>query len=149
MKLHKDSREFIALLNSHRVDYVVVGAYALAFHGRPRNTGDLDILVGCSGGNAEKIEKALQAFGFGEAGVSAADFVVANQVVQLGFPPHRIDLITSLTGVEFAEVWNSRVKSNLDGLPVSFIGLDSFVKNKKATDRAQDKADLEALGIVD
>lgn len=149
MKLHKDSREFIALLNSHKVDYVVVGAFALAFHGRPRNTGDLDILIRCSLGNAEKIESALDAFGFGQAGIAAADFAVANRIVQLGRPPHRIDLITSLTGVGFAEIWDSRVESDLDGLPVSFIGLDSFVKNKKATDRTQDRADLEALGIKD
>ena len=149
MKLHKDLREFIALLNSHKVDYVIVGAFALAFHGRPRNTGYLDILVRCSHANAAKIESALQAFGFGRVGITAADFAVANHIVQLGRPPHRIDLITSLTGVEFAEIWDSRVASDLDGLPVSFIGLDSFVKNKKATDRTQDRADLEALGIRD
>ena len=149
MKLHKDSREFIALLNSHKVDYVIVGAFALAFHGRPRYTGDLDILVRCSEGNAAKIEQALEGFGSGGAGVTAADFLIANQVVQLGRPPHRIDLITSLTGVEFAEIWESRIESDLDGLPVSFIAPAPFVKNKKAVNRPQDRADLEALGITD
>ena len=149
MKLHKDSREFIALLNSHRVDYVIVGAFALAFHGRPRHTGDLDILVRSSSENAARIEKALEAFGFGSAGLAAADFLVPNQIVQLGRPPHRIDLLTSLSGVEFAEIWESRIESDFDGLPVAFIGLDPFVKNKRATNRARDRADLEALGITD
>ena len=149
MKLHKDSREFIALLNSHRVDYVIVGAFALAFHGRPRHTGDPDILVRSSSENAARIEKALEAFVFGSAGLAAADFLVPNQMVQLGRPPHRIDLLTSLSGVEFAEIWESRIESDCDGLPVAFIGLDPFVKNKRATNRAQDRADLEALGITD
>ena len=146
MRLPKDLREFIALLNSHQVEYVIVGAYALAFHGHPRYTGDIDLLVRASAENAAKLEKVIREFGFGAAGLSAGDFLSADQVIQLGRPPNRIDLLTAITGVEFEEVWNDRIGAELDGLPVSFIGRESLIKNKRATGRTQDKADLEALG---
>ena len=146
MRLPKDFKEFIELLNSNRVEYVIVGGYALAFHGTPRYTGDIDFLVRCSPENAARLEKCLHAFGFGSLGITAADFLKSGQVVQLGFPPHRIDIVTSITGVDFDEIWPLRIASELDGQPVSFIDRGSFVKNKKATGRMKDLADVEALG---
>ena len=146
MRLRKDFREFIESLNSHHVDFVIVGAYALAFHGSPRYTGDLDILVRPNLENAARIEQAIRDLGFASTDLKAADFAVPDQIVQLGHPPLRIDLITSLTGVTFDEVWQERVPAELDGVPVSFIGRDAFIKNKKAIGRMKDKADLESLG---
>jgi len=148
MPLPKDLREFIASLNSHRVDYVIVGAYALAFHGHPRYTGDIDILVGAAPENASRLEEVLREFGFGEAGLSARDFLEPEQVIQLGRAPNRIDLLTSITGVSFEEAWANRVPAELDGIPVSFIGRELLIRNKRATERVQDHADLEALGAA-
>jgi hypothetical protein len=147
MPLHKDLREFIELLNSWSVDYVIVGAHALAFHGHPRYTGDLDLLVRPSPENAARLQQVVSQFGFASAALSAQDFLVSEQVIQLGRPPNRIDLFTSLTGVDFDEVWAGRVLSELDGIPVAFIGREAFIKNKRVTGRIQDQADLEALGL--
>ena len=147
MPLHSDLREFIELLNSHRVEYLIVGAHALAFHGHPRYTGDIDILVRASPENAGRLAQVISAFGFADTGLGAKDFLTPDQIVQLGQPPNRVDLLTSITGVGFDEAWANRAPAKLEGLPVFFIGLDSLVKNKKATGRTQDQADLEALGI--
>ena len=147
MRLHSDLREFIELLNSHRVEYLIVGAHALAFHGHPRYTGDIDILVRASPENAGRLEQVISAFGFADTGLGAKDFLTPDRIVQLGQPPHRIDLLTSITGVGFDEAWANRVPAKLEGLSVFFIGRDSLVKNKKATGRTQDRADLEALGV--
>jgi len=146
MPLPKDFREFIESLNSNRVDYVIVGGFALAFHGRPRFTGDLDVPVRPSAENADRLERALVAFGFACLGLKAADFFRPGQMVQMGIRPRRIDILTSITGVDLDEVWRSRVAAELDGLPVHFIDRASFIKNQKATGRPQDLADLDALG---
>ncbi len=103
MPLPSGLREFIELLNSHRVEYLIVGAHALAFHGHPRYTGDIDILVRASPENAGRLEQFISAFGFADSGLGAKDFLTPDQIVQLGQPPHRIDLLTSITGVEFDE----------------------------------------------
>ena len=146
-RLPKDWREFIELLNSHQVDYLIVGAFALAFHGHPRSTGDIDILVRPTAENAARIEKVISGFGFASTGLSAQDFQSAGRVVQLGQSPNRIDLITSLSGVDFDEAWDNRVAAEVDSLPLFFIGIEELAKNKRATDRPQDRADLEALGL--
>ena len=146
MRLQKDLSEFIASLNSHHVDYVLVGGFALAFHGFPRYTGDIDILVRASAENAARLAQVIKSFGFGSLGLTADDFLVPGRVVQLGQPPNRIDILTSITGVGFDEIWESRVPAELDGVPVCFIDRESFLKNKRATGRLKDKADLEALG---
>jgi hypothetical protein len=149
MPLQKDLREFIESLNSRKVEYPIVGAHALAFHGVPRYTGDLDILVRASPENAAKLEEVLVEFSFAAlrsaAGLSAADFLAPGRIVQLGLPPNRIDLLTSITGVEFEEACG-RVAAHLHGVPVCFLGKVSLIKNKRATGRTRDKADLEALG---
>jgi len=146
MHLPKEWREFVELLNSNGVEYLVVGAMALAHHGIPRFTGDIDILVRNSGDNARRVELALQAFGFGGLGLKADDFTESYQVIQLGQPPQRIDLLTSITGVSFEDAWNGKVVAELDGVRVNIISRQHLVLNKKATQRPQDLADLMALG---
>ena len=148
MPLSKGLREFIASLNSHKVEYLIVGGYALAYHGSPRYTGDIDIFLRVSPDNAARVEEVIGDFGFSSLGLSARDFCAANQVVQLGHPPNRVDLITSLSGVTFEEAWAGREAADVDGLPVHFIGRRAFVKNKRAAGRLKDQADLEALGEV-
>jgi hypothetical protein len=144
--MHRDFKEFIEALNLHHVEYVIVGGYALAFHGIPRYTGGMDFLVRVSAENAAKLERALMASGFDSAGIGANDFLLPDHIVQLGFPPFRIDIITSISGVEFEEIWSRRIAAELDGAPVYFIDRESFITNKRATGRKKDQADLEALG---
>lgn len=146
MPLPKDWRAFIESLNSGGVEYLVVGAVALAHHGFPRYTGDLDILVRNSPENARRLESTLQSFGFGDLGLKAKDFIDSYQVVQLGLPPNRIDLLTSITGVSFEEAWAERIETVLEGMRVNFIGRQALIQNKRATRRPQDMADLAALG---
>lgn len=146
MPLPEDWRAFIESLNSHGVEYVVVGAVALAHHGLPRYTGDLDILIRNSADNAQRLESVLAAFGFASLGLKAADFSDSYQVIQLGVPPNRIDLLTSLTGVTFDQAWAGRVEARVGETRVNFIGRDALILNKRVAGRAQDRADLEALG---
>lgn len=146
MDLPKDFKEFIECLNANGVEYVIVGGYAQAFHGRPRFTGDLDVLVRPGPENAARLEAALRSFGFAGSGLSAADFLSEERVVQLGVPPCRIDILTSLTGCTFDEVWAGRIPARLGGVPVNFIGREEYVRNKRAVGRPQDLADLDALG---
>jgi hypothetical protein len=144
MNLSKELREFIALLNSTNVKYVVVGGHAVAFHGYPRFTGDIDFFVERSPENAAKLERVLTDFGFAEIGLKAADFLDPETVVQLGRPPNRIDILTSIDGVEFQEAWNSRIKTSV-GAELFFISKQLLVQNKRATGRTQDLADVERL----
>lgn len=148
MTLAKDLREFIESLSSHGVEFVVVGAHAVAFHGHPRFTGDLDLLVRPAPENAGRLMAALRAFGFASPGLSAADFLRPESVVQLGVAPNRIDLLTSLTGVGFDEAWAGRVAGALGGLPVSFLGYDALLKNKQATGRTRDAEDVARLKAI-
>ncbi len=145
MPLPEDWRAFIESLNSHGVEYVVVGAVALAHHGFPRYTGDLDVLVRTSAHNTERLEAALAEFGFAGLGLKAADFADSYRVIQLGVVPNRIDLLTSLTGVSFEQAWAGRVEAVVEGTRVNFLGRDALILNKRLTGRAQDIADLEAL----
>jgi hypothetical protein len=145
MRLPEDWRAFIESLNSNEVDYLIVGAVALAYHGLPRYTGDLDIWVRSSQENARRIETALAVFGFAALGLSAADFVDSYQVIQLGVAPTRIDLLTSITGVSFDEAWRERVQAELGGVRANVIGREALMKNKRSAGRPQDLADLEAL----
>ena len=146
MEIERDFKELLELLNSHRVEYLLVGAYALAFHGAPRFTGDLDVFVKPDSANSRRLIAALTDFGFGSVGLSAEDFEKPDQVVQLGVPPVRIDLITGISGVSWDEAVDGSVNAELDGLPVRFIGRNHFVINKRAAGRKKDLADLEALG---
>ena len=146
MILNQDFKEFIQLLNEHEVKYLVVGGYAVAFHGYPRYTKDIDIWIYLDKANAEKLLKALKDFGFGSLDLKVEDFLDPDQVIQLGYPPNRIDLITDLKGVEFKNCFSAKIEVEIDGTKVNFIDLEHLKQNKQATGRHQDLADLEHLG---
>lgn len=145
MPLSKDLREFVELFNANEVDYLVVGAFALAFHGVPRYTADLDLLIRPSSKNVERILTALSDFGFGSIGLQAADLQKPKNVIQLGVNPNRIDLLTDIDGVSFEEAWEGRVDGPLDGTQVHYIGLQALLRNKESIGRARDIGDAEEL----
>jgi len=146
MEVQPDFRDLLVLFNKHEVEYLIVGGYALAFHGAPRYTGDIDIFVKPDLVNAQRILAALEEFGFGSVGLTSADFKTPDQIIQLGFPPVRIDIITSLTGVSWEETQSHWVAGAYGEVQVHFIGREQFIANKRATGRKKDMADLEALG---
>jgi len=143
--LSKDFKEFIQLLNENNVKYLVVGGYAVALHGYPRYTKDLDVWVELSLDNAGRILKALEKFGFGSLDLKADDFLETDQIVQLGYPPNRIDILTTLKDLTFEDCYKSRVEIEIQGVHINFIDIDSLKKNKRATGRLQDLADVENL----
>lgn len=143
--INNDFREFIELLNRNDVKYLVVGGYALAFHGYPRYTKDIDIWLWISEENANSIVKTLEQFGFSALDIKKEDFLSAGYVIQLGQPPNRIDLLTSVTGLDFEQCYASKVHINIQGTEIDFIDLENLKKNKKAVGRHQDLADLENL----
>jgi len=143
--LNQDFKEFIQSLNDNGVRYLVIGGYAVALHGYPRYTKDMDVWVEMTADNASKVVKALNQFGFGSLDLKESDFTVPDQIIQLGYPPRRIDILTTLPGVEFSECYSSRVITDIEGVSVSFIDVDNLIKNKKATGRHQDLADVENL----
>ncbi len=145
MVLTQDFREFFQSLNDHSVRYLVIGGYAVAFHGHPRYTQDIDVWIGADEENAQKLIAALQDFGFGSLALSAADFLNPDEIVQLGYPPNRIDLFSAIKGVDFDACYASKVSVEIEGTTVHFIDLENLKKNKRATGRLQDQADLEHL----
>ena len=145
MELEQDFREFIELLNAHKVDYLVVGGYAVTVHGYPRYTGDIDFWVRPVKENAEKMEKVIIAFGFGSLDISKEDFLREDYVIQLGYPPNRLDIMTSVSGLEFDKCWEKREIVESQGLKINFIGLQDLIVNKQKTGRDKDKLDLKNL----
>jgi hypothetical protein len=145
MPLNKDLREFIECLNSNEVEYLIVGAMAVSWHGFPRYSGDIDFLVRPDSANAERVLKSLRMFGFGNLDIAADDLTAPGKVIQLGREPNRIDILTSVTGVTFENAWTSRSVGKLDGIDVQFIGLDALLKNKDATGRSKDLIDAIEL----
>lgn len=145
MRLDRDFREFIECCAAREVRFLIVGGYAVAVHGHPRFTKDLDVWVWLDSGNAERLILALADFGFGALGLVAADFEEPGVVVQLGYPPKRIDVLTSADGVDFEDCFAHRLVVDLDGLPVPFIDLPHLLLNKRASGRPQDLADVAAL----
>lgn len=143
--LNQDFKEFAELPISNRAEYLIVGGYALAAHGHPRYTGDLDFWVGTDVSNAKRLLNVLKAFGFGALGVGLGDLTANDRVIQLGYSPRRIDLLTSIDGVEFAPCYARRMVVPVGGLNLNFIALADFKTNKRATGRHKDLADLEAL----
>lgn len=144
--LNQDFKEFVQSLNASRVRYLIVGGYAVAVHGHPRYTKDIDIWIEMSEENAHRLVQALDDFGFGSLGLQPADFLQPDQIVQLGYPPARIDLLTTLVGVDFDTCHASRVDVLVDDVVASFIDLENLKRNKRASGRLQDLADLENLG---
>lgn len=143
--LNRDFREFVQLLNENRVRFLIVGGYAVAYHGYPRYTKDLDIWIWVEPRNAIRIVRTLEQFGLGSLGLSVNDFLEADQIIQIGYPPARIDLMTTVEGVQFEDCYPARVEAEIDGLTLPFIDLQNLRKNKLASGRYQDLADLERL----
>ncbi len=144
--LNRDFREFIQSLNDNQVRYLVVGGYAVAMHGHPRYTKDLDVWLEMTAENAHQVVAALDQFGFSSLGLAVDDFLAPRQVIQLGYPPSRIDLLSTLPGVDFPTCYRTRIQVEMDGVVVNFIDLENLKKNKQASGRHQDLADLESLG---
>jgi hypothetical protein len=146
--VNEDFRDFLAALLEAGVRFLVVGAHAMAVHGVPRATGDLDVWIAPDSGNADRTWSALARFGapLASMGITRSDLGRPDQVVQVGLPPRRIDILTSISGVAFEEAWPDRVTLETVGLAVPFLGRGALVRNKRASGRAKDLADLEALG---
>ena len=145
MAIYQDFKELLELFNARKVEYVIVGGHALAFHGAIRATKDIDLYVRPTEGNSHRIMAALEAFGFGQVGLTAEDFQKPGQIVQLGYPPVRIDLVTSIEGVTWEQVAAGISMGEYGGEPVPFIGKAEFLANKKAAGRLQDLADAERI----
>lgn len=146
MEVQQDFKKLLALFNARKVDYMIVGGYALAYHGAPRYTGDLDILIKSDTTNAQKILDALSEFGFSSLGLTVDDFSQPDKVVQLGVPPVRVDILTSITGVSWDHAQANKKLGHYGEVPTFYIGKKDFIMNKKATHRHQDLADIESLG---
>ncbi|MFK7800367.1 MAG: nucleotidyltransferase [Anaerolineae bacterium] len=145
MVLTPDFIEFVKSLNDNQVQYLIIGGYAVAFHGHPRYTKDLDVWINPDSDNAEKVVQALADFGFESIGLSADDFSQPDVTIQLGYPPNRIDLLTTANGLQFDQCFPKKQILEIDNTEVAFIDLENLKENKRATGRHQDLADLEKL----
>ena len=143
--LSRDLREFIHLLNTKSVEYVIVGAWALAFHGRPRYTGEFDSFVAREQDNADRLMEVIEAFGFGQSGIKRDDFLHVDHVIQLGREPNCIDILTGISGVAFDEAWESREQGSISDVAVLVISRDLLIKNKRAANRDKDRGDIKML----
>ena len=149
MELNRDFQEFLKSFVQHDVRFLIIGGYALAVHGHPRYTKDLDVWVWPDPTNADRILEALDGFGFGSLGLEASDFLEPGAVIQLGREPQRIDLLTFATGLEFRAAFENRVLVEIGGLEVPFLSVDDLRTNKTATGRLRDLADVEDLPPTD
>lgn len=145
MRVEKDFKEFIALLNKNSVRYLIIGGFAYSFYAEPRFTKDIDILIESSKENAEKIMTAIKNFGFTDIGLTYKDFLEADQIIQLGIAPLRIDIVISIRGVDFQTAWKNRVIGRYGDIDAYFISKEDLIKNKQASGRKQDLADIEKL----
>lgn len=146
-QLSPEFKEFVELLNAHEVEYLIVGAFAIARYGVVRNTGDIDVWVRQTFDNATKLVHVLAEFGLASLGYTATDFMEVDVIVQIGVAPFRIDLLTVIDGVTFAECYPNRQISVLDGVPLSVISIHDLRRNKASTGRAKDQEDLRLLSI--
>ena len=143
--LNPDFRDMLSCLKDEEVEFIIVGAYALAAHGFPRATGDIDIWVRNSPANAQKTIRALVKFGAPISSLSEKDFISPDIVVQIGVEPSRIDLLTGIDGIEFDEAWENKVSVNVSGLKIYILSKADLLKNKLAASRDKDQADIAWL----
>ncbi len=143
--MNRDFVEMLSEFSATGVEYLLVGAHAFAVHARPRATGDLDLWVRPTAENEARILEALRRFGAPMFALEAGAFQRPGEVVQLGVPPHRIDLLTSISGVEFEEAWTRRIEVEVEGVLVPILGREDLIRNKRAADRPQDRADVSVL----
>lgn len=148
MKIEKDYEELLELFNKNKVKYCIVGAFAVALYAKPQYTKDMDILIEHSKENAKKIVEALNKFGFKSLNLKESDFTQKGKIIQLGYEPVRVDILTSLEGCGFKEIWRDKTIGSYGKQKVFFIGLKELIKNKRKSNRKQDKADLEILLLV-
>lgn len=146
--VEKDYEDLLRLLNKYKVKYCIVGAFAVAFYTKPRYTKDIDILIEPSAENAHKIINALKEFGFSNIGLTEDDFTEKGKIIQLGYEPVRVDLITSIKGISFEDVWKNKKTGKYGKEKVYFIGLNELIKNKRIVNREQDRIDLKLLRKV-
>jgi hypothetical protein len=144
--MHQDFLDLLRAFNDHNVRFLVVGAYALGVHGRPRATADLDVWVDPTPANAVNVIRALEQFGAPLRQVTADDFSRPGIVFQMGLPPVRIDVLTTLTALTFDEAWAGRAHANFGPVAAPVIGREAFIRNKRATGRARDLGDIQSLG---
>jgi hypothetical protein len=145
LNLQKDLADFVASCLSHKVEFLIVGGYAVALHGYPRFTKDIDLLIACSLKNAERIECVLREFGVPESEVARADILKPGYAIQVGRPPNRVDLLTSISGVDWDAAWASKIQIKLSGQKCWMIGRDLLIQNKRASARPQDLVDVDNL----
>ena len=145
MELDQDFKEFIALLNEYKVKYLVIGGYAVNFHGYPRYTKDIDFWLWMTQENIEHLLVVLKKFGFGSLNLSIEDFMDADNIVQLGYEPYRIDLLVDVDGVDFEACFDRRIEAELDDVLINFLSLQDLIASKKQAGRLQDLADAEQL----
>lgn len=145
MELDPDFNEFVQLLLANEVRFLIIGGYALAAHGAPRYTGDLDTWLWIDSDNAHRVLLTLENFGFGSLGITREDLLTPDTEIQLGYPPHRIDLLTGIDGVDFGDAWSRHVEFDINGVRVPFISREDLIANKKAVARPQDLADVAKL----
>lgn len=148
--MNPDFADFLAALIAAEARFIVVGAHALATHGVPRSTGDIDVWIDRAPENAARVWRALNDFGAPTAalGIAAVDLEVADVVIQIGLPPRRIDILTGVTGLDFGPAWEARVVHQVGTLDIPFLGRDDLIRNKRASGRYKDLGDLEALGVA-
>jgi hypothetical protein len=143
--LQRDLKEFLRLLSEHQVEYLLIGGYAVSYHGYPRSTADMDIWIETSPSNAQKIIAALEAFGFGETGISPDPFLLPDQITRMGVRPLQIEILTTISGLNFADAYARRVVDVIEEVPVSLISAADLKANKRASGRLKDLADLDNL----
>jgi predicted nucleotidyltransferase len=145
IELHPDFKDFLKLLNSHKVKYLLVGGYAVGYYGYPRATGDMDIWIEISESNAEKLEKVFCDFQMSQEAISKDLFLKKETIIRMGIPPVRLEVITNASGVDFSACYSKREIVDIDGIPANFISLPDLKTNKKAAGRHKDLDDLSHL----
>jgi hypothetical protein len=140
-----DFKEFLKLLNSHQVEYLLIGGYAVGYYGYPRATGDMDIWIALGPQNAQRLLQVLNDFGFGASVVTEETFLAENKIIRMGNPPFRIEILTGISGVDFAACYSQRMADVIDGIPVNLINLEHLKQNKRASGRYKDLDDLDNL----
>jgi len=145
VRVEKDFEEFIRLLNKRKVKYLIVGAYAVTFYSQPRNTGDIDFFIQRERGNVKRLVEVLRDFGFESLNLTEDDFLKPNHTVQFGYEPNRIDILSSISGVEFEKAYGTKVAARFGREKAWFISLKYLLKNKQSIGRKKDEADVELL----
>ena len=148
VRLHNDFREFLKLLNSKGIEYLVVGGHAVGLYGYPRTTGDMDVWCNRTEGNALKLVDILHKFGFSDPAIRVDLFLTEEKIIRMGLPPVRIEILTSISGVAFEDCYARKHVETVMGIEVNFISLDDLMTNKKAAGRLKDLDDLEHLGLA-